>query len=198
MRGIDTTVDLSDRIGALTRFRVEFSGRYVNLDSYWKCLTLSEAAALRRAGISVFPIFEANPTSAGYFTRDQAISDLNQALISVKHFEIPSSACLFFAVDFDASEDDLPAIRSYFADIIQSVRNRRANGYEFPGIGVYGSGRVLAEIKRYWDVRTWLSMSTGWAGYEEMKSECDVIQLAPEGDIGFDHDLDSAKDNYGF
>ena len=86
MRGIDTTVDLSDRIGALTRFRVEFSGRYVNLDSYWKCLTLSEAAALRRAGISVFPIFEANPTSAGYFTRDQAISDLNQALISVKHF----------------------------------------------------------------------------------------------------------------
>ncbi len=197
MRGLDTTENLTYQINYLTDKKIDFVGRYVNLSSAWKRLGTLEAEKLSSAGISIFPIFELNPTSGDYFSRERGVRDYDESLASIAAYKIPSSAVMFYTVDYDAPPEDIPKIIDYFSAIVESARLRRANGYDYPGVGAYGSGYVLGEILARWPVITWLSMSSGWRGYEDWRSHADVLQSVGDSS-SFDFDYDISDKNYGY
>ena len=77
------------------------------------------------------------------------------ALKCAREINMPASGIIYFAVDFGATEPDMPAIEAY-------LRAARENTYEYD-IGVYGCYSVVEEIakrgvcKAYWQC-------VGWSG----------------------------------
>ena len=198
MRGLDTTENMIMHVRTLKQHGVSAVGRYI-AGGTWKQLSVEEADALHAADIKILPIFERDPTDARYFTPATAMADYSHARNVVGDLQIPSTAVIWYAVDFDASQSDLIPIIQYFSTLIDQIRHHRADGYEFPGVGVYGSGRVLQAVRDKWPVRTWLSESVGWAGYDAWKTEADIVQTVKTDDLGFDYDWDFFNDiNLGF
>ncbi len=193
MRGLDTTENLTDHIETLKHHGVSAVGRYIS-GGAWKNLTMPEAEALHAADIQILPIFERDPVNADYFLHDAAQTDYVIARTQVTYYKIPSTAVLWFAVDYDVPQSELPIITNYFRTLIGLIRHHRADGYEFPGVGVYGSGRVLSAIRSKWPVRTWLSESVGWAGYDAWKTEADILQMVRTDYLKFDYDWDFIND----
>jgi hypothetical protein len=165
MRGLDTTHDLTDYAGLLKEKGYEFVIRYVSA-APWKCATREETEHLKAMGIRVLYVYEANPTSPEYFTLERAYTDYIAGLSAVSEFGMTNEDILFYAVDYDASEEDEERIREYFREIISHKRHYLDGDHPFPGIGVYGSGAVIQAVRKDFPrIRTWLSLSSGWRGY---------------------------------
>ncbi|SPF51233.1 conserved hypothetical protein [Candidatus Desulfosporosinus infrequens] len=122
-------------------------GRYLTGDY---ALTPTELTAIHNASLSVFLIFETNPTTASYFTYNQGISDAAQAITAAVNLRAPNGIAIYFTVDFDAQSTDMGAIVDYF----QGVGDGLGSKYL---LGVYGSYAVMQalDVDRYWQTYAW-------------------------------------------
>ncbi|MCB1488803.1 MAG: DUF1906 domain-containing protein [Bauldia sp.] len=137
-RSTASCLDCLKAAGVSTVFR--YYARETRLPG--KRLTRAEAEALISAGIGVGVVFQNAGDSAacfstalgeadGTYARDYAAGAIGQ----------PVGSAIFFAVDYDANDDDLAAfIFPYF----EAARRAVAPGYR---VGVYGTGRVCGALR---------------------------------------------------
>jgi peptidoglycan hydrolase-like protein with peptidoglycan-binding domain len=122
--------------------------RYVSSAS-GKNLSKSEYAALKSAGFAVGLVWE-NSAGAAKKGYAQGKSDATRANALADDLGYPRTAAIYYAVDFDDTASDLPAIREYFRGVNDgSVRKH----------GVYGSYSVLegmaGRADYYWQTSAW-------------------------------------------
>jgi uncharacterized protein (TIGR02594 family) len=124
------------------------------------------------------------------FAKGRGTADAGRALEQAEAIGQPAGSAIYFAVDWDFFRPaDLAVIRGYFEEVSARIGGRYR-------IGVYGSGTVAlamraAGLAEY----VWLSLSTGWSGYEKALASGHVglIQKAekrwPGADFGYDENV---------
>lgn len=150
----------------------------------------------REVGGSFFLIFEhGNPTSADYFTSEQAAVDAQQALETAHEWEFPGMSQIYFAFDYDATPDDAKGpLASYMADVHHAVRMAGMLA------SCYGSGLVCKGLVDLGLAHSgYLSVSRGWRGYESYRGEAAIVQTMADQVVQvpgytFSVDLDTVLD----
>ena len=160
MEAIDCSTKLtSTTAAALKAAGIVAVGRYLGFKNMgWsKSLTPDELKVIQGAGLSVFLIWESNPTTAGYFSYSKGVSDAKSALEEAVYLGAPNSTVIFFTVDFDAQTSDMAPIIEYFNGVRDGL-----NGQYL--VGAYGSYSVLQELKassyapdKYFQAYAWSS-----------------------------------------
>src|SRR5690349_1055264 len=143
-KGFDTNVDLTKFATSLKDKGYGFVVRYYNINNQSKNLTLAEAHILSNAGLSIAVVWENGfPTTAKYFTYEKGVFDGTAAYhYANDKIQQPAQTPIYFAVDYDASKDDLTnGILPYFKGIIDGFRAISKNNPSYL-VGIYGSGLV--------------------------------------------------------
>lgn len=196
-QGFDTNHSCLDVVDTLKALQVDFVGRYyANAGS--KVLTREEALALSAAGIAIVAVWEDGfPTRAGYFSYAKGVDDATSAFHDAQVIGQPIDSPIYFAVDFDASEDEVGGpINDYFRGIAAGFAASSGAGDCHP-VGVYGSGLTCSSLlARNLASVAWLSQSTG---FRESKTYTGWVikQGLPQPVAGLDADPDEAVDGYG-
>lgn len=160
----------ADKVLALKASGVEFVARYYDNSggTSAKCLDAAEVALLHAAGLQIFTVFETcagvctgscigSPCGADYFTRAQGVADAMATLDAAQKAGQPAGSPVYFAVDYDASDDDLIAITEYFNGVDAALKGAYA-------IGVYGSYRVCAYAQEHWPAVAHQWQTYAWSG----------------------------------
>ncbi len=131
-------------------------GRYLGYKNHtWsKTLTPDELKVIHAAGLSVFLIWESDPTFAGYFAYSQGAADAKAAVEEANFLGAPKGTAIYFTVDFDAQAANMAAIIAYFEGVRAGIGQYL--------VGVYGSNAVCTALKnsnnkpdRYWQTYAW-------------------------------------------
>ena len=123
----------------------EIVGRYIT-GGINKKLTLSEMQILFNAGLRVFPIYQTSNNYKEYFTTARGYRDATYAFNALRELKFPNRTIVYFAVDFDATVDDVNNyVLPYFQAIKQKFNEIGANKYR---IGIYGPRYVCTLIQR--------------------------------------------------
>ncbi|WP_449241157.1 glycoside hydrolase domain-containing protein [Desulfoscipio gibsoniae] len=156
MKGIDCATPITTITAkALAAAGMGFVCRYLVPDkpSYkWKRLTKKEAEIITAAGMLVVSVFETTanrPAGGAAAGKEDGLLALKEALAVGQ----PKGTTVYFAVDYDARQEDYSAIEEYLraADDI-------LDGYE---VGVYGSFAIVEEmarrgvVKHFWQTYAW-------------------------------------------
>jgi uncharacterized protein (TIGR02594 family) len=194
-RIIDTSTNVAAFAGAFRKAGVATVIRYY-CQNRAKRLGPAEARALADAGLSMAVVYEdraGQKKPAGAiedFAKGRGTADAGRALEQAEAIGQPAGSTIYFAVDWDFFRPaDLAVIRGYFEEV-----NARIDGrYR---IGIYGSGRVALAMRQAGLAEyVWLSLSTGWSGYEKALASGHVglIQKAekrwPGADFGYDENV---------
>lgn len=154
LNGIDCVAEIKQEVAdGLKSAGVQYVGRY--LGSSWKSTSKKETEVLIQTGLKMVSIWETNPTSKKYFTKNQGMEDGREASSYAKLIGQEAGSAIYFAVDFDAQPSDMDAILSYFLGVRQGM-----NQCSFK-VGVYGSYDVLnllhshAAADYYWQTAAW-------------------------------------------
>lgn len=158
MQGIDMSVAFTaNAADCLQSAGVSFIGRYyTSIPDDPKLLTGAEAQSICAAGFEIVALYEDDGTT---FSAQFGKQNAQAALQLAQNIGQPFGTAIYFAVDYDASADDLSGrIIPYFRAVNAAIGGAYA-------VGVYGSGLVCqsllgAELASY----AWLSMSTAFRG----------------------------------
>ena len=105
-----------------------------------KAMTFDELEILLAAGLNVFPIFQTQGNKASYFTAKQGTEDALTAKEAAQNLGFPSSATIYFCVDYDVLMADVESkILPYF----RSVKTALGNAYK---IGAYGPRYICTKL----------------------------------------------------
>jgi len=155
------------RAAAITNAGISVVGRYLTNNaapgSLDKAMTVDEIAALGAAGLSFWPIFEEGGFQASWFTLAQGVTDAHRAHDAAIKLGIPSRTTVYFAVDFDATVQQMETrILPYFRGVAKGLSDR---GGRFKA-GVYGSRQVCAAVSNAGLAQFSFTagMPTGWVG----------------------------------
>lgn len=171
---------------ALKKAGVRFVCRYLSTPGNPKNLTAAEARKLRAAGIDIVLVFE---TTGGRALDGHAagVADARAAREQASACGAPADQPVYFAVDFDPAEPQLPTVISYINGAA-SVLGRDATG-------VYGGWQAVhaclnAKVCRYaWQTYAW---SGGvWDPRAQLRQTLNAQSCAG---IAVDHDLAVADD----
>lgn len=136
---------------ALKAKGVGFVCRYLCPPWQKKILTSDEARSLSEAGFNIVSVWEDNSVKASWFNWDRGIREGSQAVEMAQLAGQPAGTAVYFAVDYDAQDADMPAIAAYF-DAVQSV----IAPYK---VGVYGGYRVIdyfaGRVPFLWQTYAW-------------------------------------------
>jgi len=152
-----STILTSTTATALKADGIVAVGRYLGYETQgWsKSLTPDELKVIQGAGQSVFLIWESNPTTVGYFSYSQGVSDAQLALEEAAYLGAPNRTAIYFTVDFDAQTSDMAAIIEYFSGVRDGL-----NGQYL--VGAYGSYSVMQALQassyapdKYWQTYAW-------------------------------------------
>lgn len=185
--GIDTANNVTNILPDLVSSGYSFVIRYYAASvNSWKIMSVAESAAIHAAGLKRIAVFE-NYSSDNYYSASQGRIDASDALSLAKGRGQAAGSAIYFAVDYDASENAIKnQITEYFAEVKRVLLK---GGYS---VGVYGSGRTCRIIKGTGLASySWLAMSTGWAEYNSY-TDWNIKQLAPMNISGVDVDTDTA------
>lgn len=121
-----------------------------------KLLKHDEAKLISDGGLSVVTVYEDYNNSVSYFDYNQGYAQCNNAIGKAELVGQPYNTTIYFAVDFDATTSDLPAIKEYFRGVSAAMTYyHQVNGGRWD-IGVYGSYFVVSNIYGLYGVyRTW-------------------------------------------
>lgn len=128
-----------------------------------KKLRPGEVETIINAGLALFPIWQMSGTSADHFSSSQAILDADEATTAAEGYGIPHGSIIYFAVDFDAIDQD---IDNYVLPYFQTLTGKmRQKGSPYL-VGVYGSRNVCTRVSvEAGAVSSFVSgMSTGFSG----------------------------------
>lgn len=184
--GIDVATNTRGHARELYQSGIRAVGLYLRLDR----TSLGMSEDLLDNQVKRWSIYErGDPTHEAYFTRPQANRDANEAVGVAQRLGQPLESQIFFCVDFDATNVDLPAIDTYF---IEAQRVTKACGFL---CSCYGSGKVCSHLTSKGLAHSgYLAQSEGWAGYSAYKPYASVIQGPEKVLLGFDVDTDTVLD----
>lgn len=175
----------------------DFVARYYS-HSPGKNLTRGEALKLTAEDLALVAVWESAGTKASFFNADQGGRDATVALSLAAGVGQPPGTVIYFAVDYDASAEDL---RSRILPYFRAVAAALAGKYK---VGVYGSGLVCQTLLAAGLVQyAWLACAGGWRGSAAFLKAggWHIHQHTPNKDslgLGFQQDLnDAANDDYG-
>ncbi len=182
--GFDANRDLSPFANCLLAEGYGFVCRYYNIINPSKNLTYAEANFLSALGISIVSVWENGfPTNASYFSEAKGIYDGTAAYQYASMTILqPGNTPIYFAVDYDALEEDVDDVISKYFGGIETAFNQISNNSPKYSIGVYGSGLVCRKLKSSaLASNTWLAQSTGWAESKTYKNY-NIKQLAEKSE----------------
>lgn len=164
-KGFDADRDLTPFGYCLLAEGYSFVCRYYNVNDPLKNLTYPEASFLSGIGLGLVAVWENGfPTESSYFSEPKGYYDgLEAYQYASLTINQPSNTPIYFAVDYDASVEDVNGpISSYFTGLAKAFNELSRNNPKYH-IGVYGSGLVCGRIKEAKLASyTWLAQSTGW------------------------------------
>jgi hypothetical protein len=167
---IDVSYQCGDHAEPLASAGVKTIIRYYSRDTSLpaKRLTMAEAAKFACAGLRIGVVHEArHGDRVGSFNRELGFRDGAYARTYASQIiRQPAGSAIYYAVDFDATTDDL---RDYVIPYFDGVQRAFAEGTGEPiyEVGVYGSGASCASVLDAGLAdKAWLAQSKGWAGYQ--------------------------------
>lgn len=136
-------------------------GRYLSV--LGKRYAPGELDRIFNAGLKTFPIMQEANTSAADFSHEKGLDHGFQALRRLRQLGFKSGTTVFFAVDFDAIDDEITArVVPYFEGVGEYLNSTSAQY----NIGIYGTRNVCTRV-----INAGLaseafiaSMSWGWSG----------------------------------
>ncbi|PEA54146.1 peptidoglycan-binding protein, partial [Bacillus pseudomycoides] len=154
------------------------------------------------AGLSVFPIYQANGRQASSFNEDQGCLDAEAAFHAAKEYGFQDGTTIYFAVDFDAYGTDITdSILPHFKALNDKMLGL-GGSYK---VGVYGARNVCIQVseKGYAKTSFVSGMSTGFSGnlgYPLPKNwafdQISTIKVGSgSGLIEIDNNMKSGRDN---
>lgn len=142
--GCDTATKLTtEQIQTIKSTGYQYVGRYLTntpggtLD---KCLTSTEINNILKAGLKLFAIFQESGNSANSFTRATGKNNGEKAYEAAMEFGFLSSSTIYFAVDFDPTDE---VIQSNIVPYFEGVLSSNAKKYK---VGVYGTRNVCNKL----------------------------------------------------
>lgn len=136
------------RAQALSNAGFQIVGRYLDehldpSDEHYlgKALTSAELSDIIRGGLRVYPIFQWNGTTKANFDFDRGFEQGSVAETRAREFGFGRGTCIYFAVDFDATQADMDVVLDYFRGVRAALG--RTNRYTY---GVYGSRNVCINV----------------------------------------------------
>ncbi|RKN85377.1 DUF1906 domain-containing protein [Paenibacillus ginsengarvi] len=151
-KGFDCATPLTAEIvKAFRNDGYEFVCRYL-VPTGWKSLTPEEAELISTGGLNIVSVFETTADRA-LGGRAAGLADGLLAANTAKQVGQPEGSAIYFAVDFDATNAQMPAVIEYI----------RAASEATPAFltGVYGSYAVIEAVKaasacsRFWQTYAW-------------------------------------------
>lgn len=121
-------------------------GRYLTNtpgSSFDKDLNLTELDTILNNGIAVFPIFQEDGTNASFFTFSKGMVAGARAFDAARGFGFKEDTVIYFAVDFDALEQE---VRSNVVPYFQGVNVAMAQRGHFYRVGIYGSRNTCSIV----------------------------------------------------
>jgi len=196
-KGFDATQDVSAQVAAIKAAGYDFVARYLS-QSNWKVIGTAEASAISAGGLGLVLVYEDGPTTSDYFSFGRGQADGTRAAQQAGLLGAPAGTTLYFAVDYDASADDISGVvTQYFNGIAGALKSlAAANGTAY-NVGVYGSGATCSAITAAGLAACgWLAQSHGWGGYDTY-SGWSIRQGMPAVIAGLSVDPDDAIGDYG-
>lgn len=122
-----------------------------------------ELATIFGAGMRVFPIYQTYGGEVGYFTPQQGARDASLAMAAATDYGFERGTIIYFAVDFDALNDDITANVLPYFQAIKKAMDYYGNPYR---IGVYGARNVCTRVSTEGPAATSFvsDLSTGFSG----------------------------------
>lgn len=155
IKGIDCRTPITPKVAnELYSAGIRFVCRYLVPENYPKHLSLEEAQLLSDTGFLVVCVFETTADRARGGAKNGAY-DGKIAYAAAKRLRIPKNGTLFFAVDFDARDNDMDTVEAYLRAARQQTEDYK--------IGVYGSYRVMESMAArgacdgFWQTYAWSS-----------------------------------------
>jgi peptidoglycan hydrolase-like protein with peptidoglycan-binding domain len=155
-----------DRAAALVGNGRTAVGRYLSEPSSStlnKEIQPGELDVIFDAGLRVFPIFQMYGNAASYFSDANGYSDALTAVGAASGYGFKRNTVIYFAVDFDATGDQITANVVPYFEGIQRGMARFGGKYQ---VGVYGTRNVCAQLAdQGLAVRSFVAgMSYGYSG----------------------------------
>lgn len=163
-----------------------FAIRYLSRDTTGKNLTAAEAQTLRAAGLSIVLNWEyvANAALGGFI---QGHDDAVEAATQRAQVGAPNTVPVYFSVDFNASQAQMPTVMSYLAGCVNVL------GHD--GVGVYGS---FAVVQRAMDANVcrWAWQTYAWSnGAWDQRAQLRQIRNGvPFNGVSIDQDESTTVD----
>ncbi|MBO9599842.1 MAG: DUF1906 domain-containing protein [Cohnella sp.] len=188
-KGFDCATSLTAASAdAFRRDGMDFVCRYLVPPTYPKALTRSEAEFITKAGLNIVSVWQIRGDLAA-MTAEQGRQDGERAQQCAKEIGQPVGTCIYFAVDFDATDAQLPAVIAYIAAAAVASPEYAT--------GVYGSYRVVEAVRRAgacsraWQTYAWSGKQQSWlAQIYQYRNDIDSN--------GIKIDLDSSYGNEGW
>jgi len=125
--------------------KYRYVGRYLNEASSGggsKMLEEGELENIFAAGLRVFPIFQDNARTLGEYYWGNGYTHGRLAHDQAVHFGFNRGTVIYFAVDYDATVEDMPHILEYFRGVTSGLGSKGKRYVH----GVYGSRNVCAQV----------------------------------------------------
>ena len=200
IRGVDLAIDSTGVVNQIKAARLNFVARYYrDPASRWPALSPREIQQLATLDANVVAVWEWHSRNPANFNYATGYNEAQSAYRQAKSIGQPPGSAIYFAVDFNASRQDLYWVDQYFRGVRAGLA-AAGNGRPEYKVGVYGSGAVCALIKgERLAEYSWLSGSTAWEGTSGYTAW--NIKQAPLGmrypSLSFDHDVNEAREDYG-
>lgn len=205
---IDLAVDATPHLAAFKKAGVTDVIGYLNPHgATGKVITPARAKAIAQAGMSLAIVSEGwGDFAHGDISAAAGKRDAEHALAAMPLLGAPDGACVYFAVDTDASTNQIihlvmpyfQAIRATFGGQEAPNGMRTARKYR---VGVYASGAVCnAALAADFADLAWLAAPTGWLGSREFAATKKWVlhQGLPTHVAGVDCDPNTANgDDWG-
>jgi Rv2525c-like, glycoside hydrolase-like domain/LysM domain len=172
VRGLDANMSLAAAATCLKNKGFGFAMRYYSpKPANPKNLTLAEAHALVKAGLLLGVVFE----SAAKRSLDGHGAGVADAQIAhnsaVNKIGQPSNTPIYFAVDFDATPNEIPTIVEYFKGVHEGLAQANGGTSRYQ-VGVYGSGLTCSQLLANNLVTfCWLTESMGFNGSKQFRDQ---------------------------
>jgi hypothetical protein len=185
-RGFDTTANISTIVHRAIEDGYEFFGRYIGSPSSWKTMQKPEAEAISAEGGKIISIYETNPTTAGFFTNDEALRDIEAAHNAGQALGQPRLSAFVLTVDFPAVAVNLKSIGNYFSTARTEILSW-ATPMPYKLVA-YGDGTVLAFLLQEGLIEGgYLAGARAWPGSLGFTGAT-IVQSPPQMLYGLDCD----------
>lgn len=177
---VDCITELTDaRATTLLNAGYRIVGRYLSNASAatWnKALLPSEIEVVKKHNMSLFPIYQTWGGEADYFNYGQGQADALAAIDRLRYYGFKSGTRVYFAVDFDAVDDEVSSnILPHFRGIRDTFE---FNNYGYR-VGIYGPRNICSRVSQ--------------AGFSTASFVSDM-SIGFSGNLGFSLPLDWAFD----